>query len=95
MTEAIFSLLHSRLGNGNEAGRLFRQAYEQNLCPPLRVIAECKGGKNPYFVTGAGGIIQTVLMGFAGYEITDNGLKQNAPGTLPTGWKPVTVKRAE
>ena len=95
MTEAIFSLLHSRLGNGKEAGRLFRQAYEQNLCPPLRVIAECKGGKNPYFVTGAGGIIQTVLMGFAGYEITDNGLKQNAPGTLPTGWKSVTVKRAE
>jgi trehalose/maltose hydrolase-like predicted phosphorylase len=74
MTQAIFSLLYARLGNAEKAGAWFKDAYVPNLNPPFRVIAETKGGTNPYFATGAGGVLQAVLMGFGGLEITPIGL---------------------
>ncbi|RYY15901.1 MAG: glycoside hydrolase family 65 protein, partial [Cytophagaceae bacterium] len=66
MTQAIFALLYARLGNATQAQHFFQDAYLPNLLPPFRVIAETKGGTNPYFATGAGGVLQAVLMGFGG-----------------------------
>lgn len=91
MTQAIFSLLYSRIGNGDKALHFFNDAYKPNLLPPFNVIAETKGGDNPYFVTGAGGVLQAVMMGFCGLEISPKGISQ-IPSTLPTGWKSVTIK---
>jgi protein-glucosylgalactosylhydroxylysine glucosidase len=90
MTQAIFTLLYARLGNGEKAYRFFKDAYIPNLNPPLRVIAETKGGTNPYFATGAGGIIQSVLMGFGGIEITSKGVTQ-VKSALPKEWKSLTI----
>jgi trehalose/maltose hydrolase-like predicted phosphorylase len=90
MTQAIFALLYSRLGNGDKAQLWFKDAYEPNLLPPFRVIAETKGGTNPYFATGAGGVLQAVLMGFGGLDITPTGIVQRK-STLPTGWKSVKI----
>ncbi|MDE3252323.1 MAG: glycoside hydrolase family 65 protein, partial [Bacteroidota bacterium] len=91
MTQAIFTLLYARLGNGDKAYHFFQDAYLPNLLPPFRVIAETKGGTNPYFATGAGGIIQSVLMGFGGLEITPKGIVQVA-SSLPKQWKSLTIK---
>lgn len=90
MTQAVFALLYSRLGNGDKAYHFFKDAYEPNLNPPFRVIAETKGGTNPYFATGAGGIIQSLLMGFGGLDITEKGITQ-VKSTLPSNWKSVTI----
>lgn len=90
MTQAIFSLLYARLGNAEKAGNWFKDAYVPNLNPPFRVIAETKGGTNPYFATGAGGVLQAVLMGFGGLEITPKGIEQKK-SSLPSGWKSVTI----
>ena len=70
MTQAVFALLYARLGQGDTAYHFFKDAYIPNLNPPFRVIAETKGGTNPYFATGAGGILQALLMGFGGLDIT-------------------------
>ena len=86
MTQAIFALLYARLGEGDTAYHFFKDAYMPNLNPPFRVIAETKGGTNPYFATGAGGILQSVLMGFGGLDITPEGIVQ-VPSKLPGGWK--------
>lgn len=91
MTQAIFTLLYARLGDKEKALHWFKDAYIPNLLPPFRVIAETKGGTNPYFGTGAGGIIQSVLMGFGGLDITAGGIVQNS-GLLPAGWKSLTIK---
>ncbi|HEY6978234.1 MAG TPA: glycoside hydrolase family 65 protein [Chitinophagaceae bacterium] len=91
MTQAIFALLYARLGDGEKAYHFFKDAYEPNLNPPFRVIAETKGGTNPYFSTGAGGILQAVLMGFGGLDITPNGITQ-VKGQLPSQWKSLTLK---
>ena len=90
MTQAIFTLLYARLGDGEKAFHFFQDAYLPNLNPPLRVIAETKGGTNPYFATGAGGILQSVLMGFGGIEITPQGITQ-VTSTLPKKWKSLTI----
>ncbi|HVK96210.1 MAG TPA: hypothetical protein VM368_00260, partial [Flavisolibacter sp.] len=75
MTQGVFALLYARLGNAEKAFHWFKDAYVPNLNPPFRVIAETKGGTNPYFATGAGGVLQSVLMGFGGLEITDQGIQ--------------------
>ena len=90
MTHAIFSLLYARLGDASNAHRLFMESYEPNLLPPFRVIAETKGGTNPYFATGAGGVLQSVLMGFGGLDITEKGIQQ-IQSTLPATWKSLTI----
>jgi trehalose/maltose hydrolase-like predicted phosphorylase len=90
MTQAIFTLLYARLGDADKAWHFFQDAYLPNLNPPLRVIAETKGGTNPYFATGAGGILQSVLMGFGGLDITPQGIRQ-VTSVLPKHWKSLTI----
>jgi protein-glucosylgalactosylhydroxylysine glucosidase len=90
MTQAVFTLLYARLGDGEKAYQWFKEAYIPNLNPPFRVIAETKGGTNPYFATGAGGILQSVIMGFGGLEITPNGITQ-IKSVLPKNWKSLTL----
>ena len=94
MTQAIFSLLYSRLGDGENAWKWFKDSYEPNLLPPFRVIAETKGGTNPYFITGAGGILQVVIMGFGGWDIQPKGGIGVIDSALPPHWKSVQIKTA-
>jgi trehalose/maltose hydrolase-like predicted phosphorylase len=90
MTQAIFSLLYTRLGNADKAYHFFEDAYRPNLLPPFRVIAETRGGDNPYFLTGSGGVLQAVLMGFGGLDITPKGIIQHKP-ILPKQWKSLVI----
>ncbi|MCJ8208731.1 glycoside hydrolase family 65 protein [Mucilaginibacter sp. RS28] len=90
MTQGIFALLYARLGNGDKAYHFFKDAYEPNLNQPFRVIAETKGGTNPYFATGAGGIVQSLLMGFGGLDITLDGIVQ-VKSALPSKWKSIRI----
>jgi trehalose/maltose hydrolase-like predicted phosphorylase len=90
MTQAIFALLYARLGDTDKAFHFFKDAYVPNLNPPFNVIAETKGGTNPYFSTGAGGILQAVINGFGGLEITPTGITQ-LKSTLPKQWKSLRI----
>jgi trehalose/maltose hydrolase-like predicted phosphorylase len=90
MTQAIFTLLYARLGDKTKAYQWFKDAYVPNLNPPFRVIAETKGGTNPYFATGAGGVLQAVMMGFGGLDITPEGIVQ-LKSVLPDNWKKLTI----
>ena len=90
MTQGVFALLYARLGNAEKAYHWFRDAYIPNLNPPFRVIAETKEGTNPYFATGAGGILQAVIMGFGGIEIGPKGITQ-VKSVLPQEWKSLRI----
>jgi trehalose/maltose hydrolase-like predicted phosphorylase len=90
MTQAVFTTLYARLGDTDKAYQWFKDAYLPNLNPPFRVIAETRGGTNPYFATGAGGVLQSVLMGFGGLEITSQGIIQ-IRSVLPKQWKTLTI----
>ena len=91
MTHAIFSILYSRLGIPDKAYRAFKAGYTPNMRPPFGVIAETASGNNPYFLTGAGGMVQAMLNGFGGLEITPAGVTQLTT-KLPAQWKSLQLK---
>ncbi len=91
MGYSVLSILHSRLGDQKKAFELFKQAYIPNKRPPFGALSESATSNNPYFATGAGGMLQAVIFGFAGLRITDNGLEQGKP-CLPKQWKSLTIK---
>lgn len=88
---SVLATLYARLGNAGKAYDLFVQSYQPNEVPPFGVLAETAGGTNPYFATGAGGMLQAVINGFGGLEITDEGIAQ-IPTKLPSKWKSLTIK---
>ena len=90
MTQGIFALLYARLGDSARAFHFFKDGYLQNKKSPFGVLAETKGGGNPYFATGAGGMLQAVMMGFGGLEITSSGITQ-VKSVLPASWKKLTI----
>ena len=91
MAQAVFSVIYARLGNAQEAYRLFKRGYEPNKRPPFGALAEAATSNNPYFATGAGGMLQAVLFGFGGLHLTDDGIVQKNP-ILPKEWKSLTIK---
>jgi trehalose/maltose hydrolase-like predicted phosphorylase len=91
MGAAVLSLLHARLGNPDKALELFTKSYRPNEVPPFGVIAETAGGTNPYFATGAGGMLQVLLNGFGGLDVTPEGVVQ-LKTSLPKSWKSLTLK---
>jgi trehalose/maltose hydrolase-like predicted phosphorylase len=93
MGNAILATLYSKLGQPEKAYELFIRTYKPNEVPPFGVLAETAGGSNPYFATGAGGMLQTVIFGFGGLRISDAGITQEVKG-LPKKWKSVQIKGA-
>ncbi len=90
MTQAIFATLYARLGEQDKAWRAFKDCYRPNMKVPFGVLAETAGGTNPYFATGAGGFLQSVINGFGGVEITPAGITQ-VKSKLPKNWKSLTI----
>ncbi|MDR3711770.1 MAG: glycoside hydrolase family 65 protein [Puia sp.] len=90
MTHAIFAILYERLGMPEKAYEDFKIGYRPNLRPPFGVMAETASGDNPYFCTGAGGMLQSILNGFGGLEITSSGIRQ-LKTRLPPSWKSLTL----
>ena len=91
MGKSVFAVIYARQGNAQEAYRLFKESYEPNKRPPFGALAEAATSDNPYFATGAGGMLQVVLFGFGGLHITENGIEQKNE-ILPKEWKSLTLK---
>lgn len=90
MSYSVYCVQYARMGEADKAYEMFRRCYEPNLRKPFGVISETPTSNNPYFMTGAGGLLQAVLNGFCGLQITDEGIVQ-LPSVLPFHWKRVTV----
>jgi trehalose/maltose hydrolase-like predicted phosphorylase len=91
MTFSIFAIQYARLGLRKKAMEMFHRAYQPNIRSPFGVFAETPTSNNPYFMTGAGGLLQAVIFGFGGLEITDDGVVQRE-SVLPQGWRSLTIK---
>lgn len=90
MSHSVLSILYARLGDKKNAWKMFRKGYIPNRRPPFGAIAETPMFDNTYFTTGAGGMLQAVLFGFAGFHLTDEGIVQRNP-CLPEHWKKITI----
>ena len=90
MSYAVFCVQYARMGDAAKAWEMFRRCYLPNWRPPFGVLSETPASNNPYFMTGAGGLLQAVLNGFCGLQVTEEGIVQ-LPSVLPPHWKRVTV----
>ena len=90
MSYGVLSISHSRLGDSDKAYDLFVKSYLPNSRPPFGVFSESAKSNNPYFATGAGAMLQAVIYGFGGVELTDEGFKYNK-GILPKKWKSLKI----
>lgn len=90
MGKSVFAVIYARLGDAENAYRLFKGSYEPNKRPPFGALSESPTSNNPYFATGAGGMLQTVLFGFGGLHISEKGIIQKNP-VLPKQWKSLTI----
>lgn len=91
MGKSALAAIYAQLGDVDNAFRLFKESYEPNKRPPFGALSETATGHEPYFATGAGGMLQTVLFGFGGLHLTDEGIVQKNP-ILPKQWKSLTLK---
>jgi protein-glucosylgalactosylhydroxylysine glucosidase len=91
MGNSVLSTLYAQLGDPEKAYNLFVKSYKANEVPPFGVLAETAGGTNPYFATGAGGMLQAVIFGFGGIRMGEKGLYQEKT-KLPVKWKSLQIK---
>ncbi|MCC4213059.1 glycoside hydrolase family 65 protein [Leeuwenhoekiella parthenopeia] len=91
MGKSIFAVLYARQGDADNAFRLFKESYVPNQQKPFGALSETATANHSYFATGAGGMLQTVLFGFGGLEISEEGITQKNP-ILPKQWKSLTLK---
>lgn len=90
MSYSIFAVQYARMGDADNAWRMFLKSFQPHERPPFGSLAETPTSHNPYFMTGAGGLLQAVLYGFAGLEVTADGIVQ-VQSVLPRHWKRLTV----
>lgn len=90
MSHSAMAVNYARMGEPEKAARLIDRSFRPNLRGPFMSLSETPGNNETYFMTAAGGLLQAIIFGYCGLEITDNGIKQ-LPSTLPKGIKSVTV----
>lgn len=87
----VLATIYARLGDTQKAYDVWTNSFRPNEVPPFGVLSETAGGTNPYFATGAGGMLQTVLGGFGGLDITNQGIVQGKVNK-PRSWRKFEIK---
>ena len=87
MSHSAMAVNYARMGEPDRAARLIDRAYRPNLRGSFNSISETPGNDETYFMTGAGGLLQAVIFGYAGLEITPGGIT-----TLPHS-RPSSIRR--
>jgi len=92
MTDAIHALIAARLGRAKEAEDNFTDAYKPFIRGPFMLFSEKRSMDRCVFVTGLGGLIQSVVYGYAGLELSGDEPIATQNPVLPTTWKKLTLK---
>ncbi|MFN3650012.1 MAG: hypothetical protein ACK47B_10570 [Armatimonadota bacterium] len=95
MTDAVHAILAARLGRDDEALERFRASFRPFIRPPFQLFSEKRTRDNLYFVTGAAGVVEAVLYGFAGLRLEsdpEHPERPRATPSLPPDWKAVRVR---
>ncbi|HVF85894.1 MAG TPA: hypothetical protein VM821_07910, partial [Abditibacteriaceae bacterium] len=91
MTTSIHALIAARLGRGEQAEKLFRESYRHFVRGPFLLFSEKRSLHRCVFTTGAGGVLQSVLYGFADLRALDFEVQPARKASLPPSWKSLTI----
>lgn len=95
MTDAIHAIAAARLGRGEESLKRFRGSYQPFVRPPFHLFSEKRSRDNLCFLTGAAGVVEAVLYGFAGMRLQPDPAQPGRPvlkPALPPGWTALRLK---
>jgi trehalose/maltose hydrolase-like predicted phosphorylase len=82
------------LGDVAQADAWFQRNRNAHvLQPPFNVRTETATNNTGYFVTAAGGLLQTIVYGFTGLRLAPDGLVQAYAPVLPPTWQSFTLTR--
>jgi len=104
MTSCINAVVAARLGRPQQSLDLFRKSYRPFVRSGLFAFAETPSNDVVYVCTGMGGLLQSVLYGFAGLNVEwgkisgegtevarDGNAAMFADPHLPSGWASMTL----
>ena len=92
MTDAIHALIAARLGRQQEAEENFKAAYQPFVRGPFMLFSEKRSLDRCVFVTGLGGLLQAVIYGYAGLDLSTKTPRATQKPVLPKSWKSITLK---
>lgn len=87
------SIAAATIGSGADAAAWFATNFTGGtLKPPFNVRTETAGNNVGYFLTGSGGYVQSLIYGFTGLRIREQGLVAAYAPVLPAGWHSLTLR---
>jgi len=92
MTDAIHALIAARLGRQQEAEENLKAAYQPFMRGPFMLFSEKRSMDRCVFVTGLGGLVQAVVYGYAGLDLTGDEPAAVKKPALPASWKTLTLQ---
>jgi trehalose/maltose hydrolase-like predicted phosphorylase len=91
---APMAIYAATMGDAGAAAAWFGRNRDAGvLQPPFNVRTETPNNNTGYFVTAAGGLLQTLIYGFTGLRLRPEGLVQAYPPVLPATWRSYTLTR--
>ncbi len=91
MSHAAMAVNFIRMGQFDFARSLVEQAYRPHLRGPFYMLSETPGNDAIYFMTGAAALLQAVIFGYGGVDITPDGVYKNNV-SVPAPLKSVNVR---
>jgi trehalose/maltose hydrolase-like predicted phosphorylase len=89
---APMAIYAATMGDAAAANAWFQRNRDAGvLQPPFNVRTETPNNNTGYFVTAAGGLLQTLAYGFTGLRLQPDGLVQAYPPVLPPAWRSFTL----
>jgi trehalose/maltose hydrolase-like predicted phosphorylase len=93
MGAAPASIAAATVGDAVSAVAWFESNFTGNLIKaPFNVRTERPTNNTGWFLTASGGYLQTLLYGFSGLRLAQQGLVAAYPPVLPPDWKSLTLK---
>jgi protein-glucosylgalactosylhydroxylysine glucosidase len=87
------SIAAATIGSGTDAAAWFATNFTGGtLKPPFNVRTETAGNNVGYFLTGSGGYLQSLIYGFSGLRIREQGLVEAYAPVLPATWNSLTLR---
>lgn len=79
MSHSAMAVNYLRMNQHQKASALIEKATSPYMRGDFMTFAETPANNETYFLTGAGGLLQALVFGYGGYDITDHGVVQNKP----------------
>lgn len=102
MSSCVHAVISAQLGREKDAYKDFTESYKPFFRGPFLMFNEKRSDtwKNTCFLTGCGGMLQSVIYGFGGVRMgkAPEGFKEAVPGLyvrpcLPAKWKRLEIRR--